>query len=77
MILSHRVSKTIKQKQNIMNFLQITKALNFTQAVLKKMLEQGLASDKYTFSLCRTIQDKFGATEIEALIIIETSLKNI
>ena len=60
-----------------MNFLQIAKALNFTQAVLKNMLEQGLADSKYTFSLCRTIQDKFGATENDALIIIETSLSNI
>jgi hypothetical protein len=60
-----------------MNFLQITKAINFTQTVLKFMLEQGLASDKYTVSLCRAIQDKFGATENDALIIIETSLSNI
>ena len=71
------VNKAKQLKQNIMNFLQIAKALNFTQAVLKNMLEQGLASDKYTFSLCRTIQDKFGATENDALIIIETSLSNI
>jgi hypothetical protein len=60
-----------------MNFLQITKAINFTQTVLKNMLEQGLADSKNTLSLCRTIQEKFGATENEALIIIETSLSNI
>jgi type VI protein secretion system component Hcp len=71
------VNKAKQLKQNIMNFLQITKAINFTQTVLKNMLEQGLASDKYTFSLCRTIQERFGATENDALIIIETSLSNI
>jgi len=66
-----------KIKLNIMSFLQIAKALNFTQSVLRKMMSQGLASDKYTFALALTIQDKFGANQEEALTIIETSLKNI
>ena len=66
-----------KIKLNIMSFLQIAKALNFTQSVLRKMMSQGLASDKYTFALAVTIQEKFGATQEDALTIIETSLKNI
>lgn len=60
-----------------MELLQIAKALNFTQSVLRKMISQGLASDKYTFALSVTIQKKFGATQEDALTIIETSLKNI
>ena len=60
-----------------MTLLQIAKALNFTQSVLTNMLAQGLADDKYTFALCGTIQEKFGATKEDALIIIETSLNNI
>ena len=60
-----------------MTLLQITKALNFTQSVLTNMLAQGLADNKYTFALCGTIQEKFGATQEDALIIIETSLNNI
>ena len=60
-----------------MTFLQIAKALNFTQSVLKNMLSQGLAEDRFTFALCGTIQEKFGATQEDALMIIETSLKNI
>ena len=60
-----------------MSFLQIAKALNFTQSVLRKMMSQGLASDQYTFALAVTIQEKFGATKEDALTIIETSLKNI
>ena len=60
-----------------MTLLQISKALNFTQSVLTNMLAQGLADNKYTFALCGTIQEKFGATQEDALIIIETSLNNI
>tara|TARA_R110002124_G_scaffold244083_1_gene409185 strand:- start:576 stop:758 length:183 start_codon:yes stop_codon:yes gene_type:complete len=60
-----------------MTLLQISKALNFTQSVLINMLSQGLADDKYTFALCETIQEKYGATQEDALIIIETSLNNI
>ena len=41
------------------------------------MLAQGLAEDRFTFALCGTIQEKFGATQEDALMIIETSLKNI
>ena len=66
-----------KIKLNIMSFLQIAKALNFTQSVLREMMAQGLASDKYNFSLALTIQEKFNTTQEDALTIIETSLKNI
>ena len=60
-----------------MTLLQISKALNFTQSVLTNMLAQGLADNKYTFALCVNIQNNFGATEAEALVIIETSINNI
>ena len=60
-----------------MTLLQIAKALNFTQSVLKNMLAQGLADDRYTFTLCGIIQKRFGASEVDALMIIETSLDNI
>ena len=60
-----------------MTLLQIAKALNFTQSVVKNMLAQGMAEDRFTFALCVTIQEKFGATQDEALMIVETSLKNI
>lgn len=60
-----------------MTFLQIAKALNFSQLVLKNMMAKGLASNEMTFELSKSIQEKFGATQQDALTIIETSLNNI